>query len=1532
MKHFLFFLFLFSVTIFSSFGQDKGYINPAANYAVYLGYNYEIKTDINGDQIGIVTFPDGTQAEEWDFYKGKDGEEFSYPVINGYDIETIIEKHDTYTKEYAVCVIRDKGEVTKIPLLEFMKQNGDEIINEVNRGGVDFRENIKINPNLKTNKDLPAVLDWRDKDGHTYIHGVVNQGSCGSCYSFGACATAEGVYNKAMNTYDGSCADFSESYIAWCLGEYGAYYSSFHGCAGANYDYDELLALVEVGVCDETDFPYTETDPGSCPEPGAPGWDKTQFLNWHRAACLDSTAIKTALNDYGIVDAAVYVTTNFQNYSGDIFSDASTTCPGSPCSYTTTNHAISLVGWGYDSGELYWILRNSWGTGWGEGGYMRIQWESARVACSVAYLEYSTPNPPSITNVTPNSGIIFKDGGKDITITGTYFDGATSVTVGGVEAHIISNTSTQIDIELGGGNYSGNDVIVTAGGSSDTESTTFTYSTRNTIPVGGGTDGHSIFQWALDGLFGWWGTANFDATKTIEVYAATYTEEIVLNSTLSPTAANPLVIQNHSGDVVIIDATGNNYGFNLSTVDYVQLNGFTVHNADDDNVYMQGNNCEISYIKSYNGGKSGIKIETGASNNIHNNLCYSNNMYGIHILNSNSNTVKNNTSDGNGSSVSPPEQTLLDEGFEGSDNSLPTTWTTYALAGDDPGSNDWFRVDPGTAPPEGTGCAWINWDVSDVIHKALQNVNPIDLTGYASANLEYFVYNNLNYNEVEYVEISTDGGGGGGTWTELARHETSYGGWSPLQTIDISAYVGNTIHIRFRYYHPADQNSTGIDGVEVKATPTPVNTGAGLYIESGTGTTVENNIFVAQGGNNAYYSLITESGITVSSDYNTYYTTNTNLFDYNGTTGNTGPMQANDLNGDPLFVGGGDYHIFSTNDSYHNGEWPPLTASSGTWTTDGSDSPAIDAGNPADSYANEPANNGNCINQGAYGNTVQASKSGSGSAISWDGSANSNWQTTTNWVSGVVPSSSDDVTIPNGRPNYPVINNGIGTVAVCNNLTIENAASLTIDPDGYMTVSGSITNNGNETNLIINSDDTGTGSLIHNTSGGADATVQLYFDASPVQWHMLSSPINNASLSVFPTTNNLYFYDESTDDFWLGNTYGSGSVSGWTAPVGNLDNTLGYLYYYFQTTLNFTGQLNDNTTSNAINISYTNYLGTGNADELTYDYLNMDGWNFIGNPYTSAIDWTVVDAGAANLYDAVYFYDGTNFKSWVSGTDSWDGASTNGGTEFIPAMQGFFVKGNFALGTGGTLNIPPSSRVHNNQAFWKYDNKETPQDFLRMAVEAGGFTDEAIVRFLTPATFEPDDKMDAYKRFSMNDAVPQIYTNALDKTEYSINSIPYFEKTLSIPVKFINTGKNFTLKFTEFNFSDIKVYLKDNYLNETIEIGLNDSFKLTDDENIDINRFELIFETTTTSVPQAFNTSVVLFPNPCKGTFCLTVGNKASDFNVEITNITGQIVYKNTFENNTTKEININSQSRGVYFVKIKLSDNSVVNKKIIVE
>ncbi|KHK03800.1 C1 family peptidase [Desulfovibrio sp. TomC] len=250
---------------------------------------------------------------------------------------------------------------------------------------------LAVAPDLPPRASLPAAFDWRDVNGKSAIGPIRNQGSCGSCYAFAAAAAAEGTYNVATRRTNAAVADFSEQYLAFCLGTHGPYSNSFDGCFGADYSYTELLALTVEGITTETAMPYVGDDDQDCSRTGLP---KVVFSGWGRAECQDIASIKNAILTYGPVDAAVLTTAAFDDYTGGVFEDGQTSCleegADYTCDYTPTDHAIALVGWndGDQTTPGHWILRNSWGTGWGEAGYMRIAYDAAKVSCSVAYLTY----------------------------------------------------------------------------------------------------------------------------------------------------------------------------------------------------------------------------------------------------------------------------------------------------------------------------------------------------------------------------------------------------------------------------------------------------------------------------------------------------------------------------------------------------------------------------------------------------------------------------------------------------------------------------------------------------------------------------------------------------------------------------------------------------------------------------------------------------------------------------------------------------------------------------------------------------------------------------------------------------------------------------------------------------------------------------------------------------------------------------------------------------------------------------------------
>ena len=216
--------------------------------------------------------------------------------------------------------------------------------------------------------DPPSSFDWRDQGGVTPIR---DQKGCGSCWAFATMGVMESQVKRGLS----SDVDLSEQWLVRCN-------TNNYGCDGGWFAFPWLCGTLGkcggTGAILETDYPYTATDGGCQPCDQHThrylGYGFEYVSSGHNVP--DTDDIKSAIYTYGPVAAAVYVDSAFHSYSGGIFrGSASGQC----------NHSIVLVGW--NDAEGYWILRNSWGTGWGENGYMRIGYGCQQVGYAACYIK-----------------------------------------------------------------------------------------------------------------------------------------------------------------------------------------------------------------------------------------------------------------------------------------------------------------------------------------------------------------------------------------------------------------------------------------------------------------------------------------------------------------------------------------------------------------------------------------------------------------------------------------------------------------------------------------------------------------------------------------------------------------------------------------------------------------------------------------------------------------------------------------------------------------------------------------------------------------------------------------------------------------------------------------------------------------------------------------------------------------------------------------------------------------------------------------
>jgi len=236
---------------------------------------------------------------------------------------------------------------------------------------------------------VPASYNWCDLGGCT---SVKNQGNCGSCWAFGTVGPLE----SKIKIHDGLEKNLSEQYLVSCNTDG---WSCSGGWWAHNYHQWKIPpGEPAAGAVYEADFPYQAANvPCNPPHP-----HHEKITSWSYVGSQygvpSVAAIKQAIYDRGPVAVAVCVGPAFQNYSNGVF-QTNETCSGS------VNHAVVLVGWDDNQGSGgVWYLRNSWGAGWGEDGYMRIGYGVSKVGYAANYIVYgggTSPSPTPTRTYTP---------------------------------------------------------------------------------------------------------------------------------------------------------------------------------------------------------------------------------------------------------------------------------------------------------------------------------------------------------------------------------------------------------------------------------------------------------------------------------------------------------------------------------------------------------------------------------------------------------------------------------------------------------------------------------------------------------------------------------------------------------------------------------------------------------------------------------------------------------------------------------------------------------------------------------------------------------------------------------------------------------------------------------------------------------------------------------------------------------------------------------------------------------------------------
>ena len=466
---------------------------------------------------------------------------------------------------------------------------------------------------------------------------------------------------------------------------------------------------------------------------------------------------------------------------------------------------------------------------------------------------------------------------------------------------------------------------------------------------------------------------------------------------------------------------------------------------------------------------------------------------------------------------------------------------------------------------------------------------------------------------------------------------------------------------------------------------------------------------------------------------------------------------------------------------------------------------------------------------------------------------------------------------------------------IVKNVEILTDKTLKITSTGALDIIGNIANT-DENALIVDADINGIGSLIHNNDG-VIAKVNCYLDNSSVtrewnaDWHFISSPVAEQTIESFiPTEENYDFYSWSEfNSTWYNQKKDNSTANEFYTDNGvNFKKGRGYLVAYEnEGSKKFVGTLNNGEISHPLSCS----------TDGEFVVERYTGFNLLGNPYPSYIDWEA-EGWTRDMLElqTIWIYDDdvNNYITYTLG-----GVATNGGSQYIAPCQGFFVK----AASDGNIVMTNDIRTKSKSSFRKVNG----EDIFKLRVNGASGQDEIAV--------VDGDNDDVFKMFSLNESAPSLYINK----GVGSYSVVYVDDEESLPLNFEGGFAEYTISLSECGDSFDAIILEDKLTGEKVNLQ-TESYTFIHSGNSNAERF--VLKIAQSSQPEAQSNFAYINNGE------IIINDINGDAQIEIYDLMGRRVYENA---DAVSNVSTYGYSSGVYIIR-KIDDQGVKTQKIVIE